>query len=61
MFHRGFVIGSAQALLYKRVPDAYLHQLAAFLAGGPFGIVTGMWVHRRFIGRRENKRKLACD
>lgn len=51
-FITSFVIGGSQLALYKLVPDANLLQIAAYMTGGPFGIVASMWAHRRFIGRR---------
>ena len=51
-FITSFVISGSQLLLYKLVPDANLTQIIAYLSGGPLGIIAGMWVHRRFIGKR---------
>ena len=51
-FVTSFVIGASQLALYKLVPDANLAQIAAYMTGGPFGIVASMWAHRRTIGRR---------
>lgn len=50
-FCTSLVIGSSQVLLYKFVPNANASQLAAYLAGGATGIVSGMWAHRRFFRR----------
>lgn len=52
-FVTSLVIGSAQMILLKLGPDANAVEIAAFLAGGPFGIVASMWVHRRTLGRRD--------
>jgi len=51
-FLTSFVIGASQLALYKLVPEANLVQIAAYLSGGPLGIVASMWAHRRFIGKR---------
>lgn len=51
-FLTSFVIGGSQFWLYKIMPSADLPQVAAYLLGGPFGIVASMWFHRRTIGRR---------
>ena len=51
-FLTSFLIGGSQLWLYKLLPDANLAQVAAYLAGGPFGIVASMWLHRRTIGRK---------
>lgn len=50
-FVTSFGIGTFNLVLYKTVPDADLLQMAAFLLGGPFGIVAAMWSHKRTIGR----------
>lgn len=44
-------IGACQMILLKLGPDASATEIAAFLAGGPFGIVTSMWIYRRTLGR----------
>jgi drug/metabolite transporter (DMT)-like permease len=51
-FLTSFVIGGAYLSLYKLMPDASWSEVAAYLAGGPFGIVASMWLHKRTIGRR---------
>ena len=49
-FINSFLIGSGQLILYKLAPNASGLEIAAFLAGGPFGIVTSMFVHRLMTG-----------
>lgn len=44
-----FVIGGGQMVLFKLAPNANAIEIAAFLLGGPFGIVASMWAHRRFM------------
>ena len=39
------VIGTGQMILYKLAPDASWTEIAAFLAGGPFGITDSMQAH----------------
>jgi len=39
-------------VLFKLAPDAGGMQIAAFLAGGPFGIISSMWVHERIRSLR---------
>ena len=51
-FLTSFVIGGAYLFLYKLVPDAGPSEMAAYLAGGPFGITAGMWVHTRTLGKK---------
>jgi hypothetical protein len=48
-FFTSFVIGGSQIVLWRLVPDASVTQIAATLAGGPFGIVASMVVHRRLM------------
>ena len=47
-----FAIGAGHIALYRYMPDATLVQMAAFILGGPFGIVSSMWVHRRTVGKK---------
>jgi hypothetical protein len=42
-----FAIGSMQMVLFKLAPNATWSEIAAFLMGGPFGIVSSMWAHPR--------------
>lgn len=50
-FINSLVIGSSQLVLFKLAPDASGVEIAAYLAGGPFGIVASMacyrWLKRR--------------
>lgn len=45
-FVNSLCIGAAHLVLYKLAPDASGQQIAAYLAGGPFGIVTAMLLFR---------------
>jgi hypothetical protein len=45
-FMNSLVIGSCNLALFKFAPDATGLQVAAFLLGGPFGIVSAMWTFR---------------
>lgn len=40
-------IGAMQMVLFKLAPDASWTEIAAFLLGGPGGIVSSMWAHPR--------------
>lgn len=40
-------IGACNLVLFKLAPNASGIEIAAYLAGGPFGIVASMWVYRR--------------
>lgn len=45
-FFNSLAIGSANLVLFKLAPDATGWQVAAYLAGGPFGIVASMAAYR---------------
>ena len=45
-FCNSLAIGSANLVLFKLAPDATGWQVAAYLAGGPFGIVASMAAYR---------------
>ena len=46
-FWTSFAISISNLVLFKTLPQADPVQIAAYLSGGPFGIVTAMWAHRR--------------
>ena len=46
-FVNSLAIGSANLALYKLAPTASGLEIAAFLCGGPFGIVASMLFYRR--------------
>ena len=52
-FMNSFLIGAGNLAILKLVPDATALQMAAYLSGGPFGIVASMWVHARTVGRKK--------
>lgn len=45
-FANSLAIGVSQLLLYKLAPDANGWEIAAYLSGGPFGILASMAVFR---------------
>ena len=51
-FCNSFAIGLSQLTLYKLAPDASGIEIAAYLCGGPFGIVCSMIVFQRWKARR---------
>lgn len=55
-FLTSFGIGAANLVLFKLAPDASGIEVAAYLAGGPLGIVCAMrlhpWMRRVFGGRK---------
>jgi hypothetical protein len=50
-FVNSAVIGLCHLALYKLAPDSAGIQIAAYLAGGPFGIVSAMYVFRHLQRR----------
>lgn len=48
-FFTSFGIGVGNLILFKLAPDANGIEIAAFLAGGPFGIISSMAFHRRYF------------
>lgn len=51
-FFNSLAIGACNLVLLKLVPDASGLEIAAYLAGGPLGIVASMSVYRGRIARR---------
>ena len=51
-FFTSFGISGCQMILFKLAPDASWSEVAAFMAGGPFGIVTSMWAYRITLAHR---------
>ena len=50
-FFTSFGIGISQLILYKLAPNASSIEVAGYLLGGPFGIVTAMLTHARITRR----------
>ena len=50
-FFTSFGIGLGNLMLFKLAPDATGIEIAAFLMGGPFGIISSMRFHRYIKGR----------
>ena len=50
-FANSFAIGAANLTLFKLAPDAGGIEIAAYLCGGPFGIVAAMAFFRWWKGR----------
>ena len=52
-FFNSLAIGACNLVLFKLAPNAGGLEIAAYLAGGPFGIVASMAAYRRGVfGRR---------
>lgn len=44
------IIGSFNLLLYKTAPHVSgWQEIAAYIVGGPLGIMSAMWVHRNIV------------
>lgn len=52
-FVTSFLIGAAQMVLLKLGPEAGSIEILAYLCGGPFGIITSMYAHRRWFKPRQ--------
>ena len=50
-FANSFAIGTANLVLFKLTPDAAGLEIAAYLCGGPCGIVAAMEAFRRWRGK----------
>lgn len=48
-FFTSFGIGLCNLVMFKLVPDASASEVAAYVLGGPFGILTAMWLYRRAV------------
>lgn len=51
-FITSFFIGASNLVLFKLAPNASPTEMAAYLLGGPFGIVLSMVAHRRWFKRK---------
>lgn len=51
-FINSVCIGAANLVVLKLGPEAAGIEIAAYLAGGPFGIVCAMYAFRRWIWKR---------
>ena len=51
-FVTSFGIGISNLVLYKLAPEASGTEIAAFLIGGPFGIVASMYAHNHFWSKK---------
>lgn len=51
-FFTSFGIGLGNLVMFKLAPNASPTEMAAFLMGGPFGIISSMALHRRLVAWR---------
>ncbi len=52
-FLTSFLIGGANLALFKLAPNATGGEIAAYLSGGPIGIVCAMKFHKKFMKRKK--------
>lgn len=55
-FANSFLIGGCNMVLFKLAPHAVPMEVAAYLLGGPFGIIGAMWVFRHLHRKPRKKR-----
>lgn len=58
-FANSLLIGTSNLVLFKLAPDASGFEITAYLIGGPLGIVTSMFLFKRYAGWAR-KRKLGA-
>ena len=51
-------IGGGQMVLFKLAPSAGWVEIAAFVAGGPFGIAASMWMHPYLVRLTKKRKKI---
>lgn len=52
-FVGSLIIGASNLIVYKLVPETHsLIDYFAYMIGGPLGIVSSMWVHKRTLGKK---------
>lgn len=56
-FTNSFLIGGCNMVLFKLAPQALPWEVAAYLLGGPFGIIGAMWMFRHLHRKPHKKRK----
>lgn len=56
-FFTSFLIGSMQMITLKLGPDAGWLEIAGYLSGGPFGIISSMLFHKHYKAWIEKKRE----
>lgn len=58
-FFNSLAIGASNLVLFRLAPDAAGIEVAAYLAGGPIGIVLAMWAYR-FKRRPQLVQRFKC-
>jgi hypothetical protein len=58
-FLTSFLISGSNLVILRTVPQGDVWEVAAYMLGGPFGIVASMWLHKRILGKgQENKNNM---
>lgn len=58
-FLTSFLISGSNLVILRTVPQGDLLEVAAYMLGGPFGIVASMWMHKRFLGKAKARKEAA--
>ena len=48
-FLTSLLLGAANLVILRVVPQGNVLEGAAYLLGGPFGVITSMWIHARYF------------
>lgn len=51
-FLTSFLISGSNLVILRTVPQGGLVEVAAYMFGGPFGIIASMWLHKRLLGAK---------
>lgn len=51
-FFNSFAIGASNLILFKLAPNASGLEVLSYLLGGPFGIISAMWLLRKYHKRQ---------
>lgn len=54
-FLTSFLIGGSNLVILRTVPQGDFWSVAAYLLGGPIGIVASMWLHKRLMQTHPSK------
>lgn len=56
-FLTSFLIGTGNLVVLKMMPESQnVVEIAAYLLGGPFGIVASMWAHGKTLGKKHARK-----
>jgi hypothetical protein len=56
------IIGSFNLILFKTAPNVHgFWEIAAYVGGGPLGIVSAMYIHKHYVKTWIERRKLSIE